>query len=124
MAAAIPFYVVSNIWNPYQFHVTNSFRSVRSKLPSKTAGTSRYQNLDIYTPEENSQEVLSNDHRWPLRTQLMRKLLAFLIFSVQISIERKLKAAGTRADQFGTIHKFLQRATTGTSFDVRWSLVA
>ena len=55
----------------------------------------------------------------------MRKLyiLAFLIFSIQISIERKLKAAGTRPDQFGMIHEFLQRATTGKSFDVRWSFL-
>ena len=29
--------------------------SGRSKFPSKAAGTSRYQNLDIYTPEESSQ---------------------------------------------------------------------
>ena len=48
----------------------------RSKLPSKTAGTSRYQ-TNIYTPEESSQWALSNDHRWSLRTHLMRKLLAF-----------------------------------------------
>ena len=54
----------------------------------------------------------------------MRKLLAFLNFPIQISIERKLKTAGTRADLFGTIRDFLQRATIGTSFVVRWSLVA
>ena len=64
-----------------------------SKLPSKTEGTSLYQN---YTPEESSQWVLSNDHCWSLQTPLMLKLLAFLISPIQISTERKLKTAGTR----------------------------
>ena len=35
-----------------------------------------------------------------------------------------MKSASTRADYFGTIRNFLQRAAIGTSFDVRWSLVA
>ena len=80
---------------------SKSSDSGRSKLSSKTAGTSRYQNPNIYTPEESSQWALSNDHRWSLRTPLMRKLLAFLIFPIQTSIERKLKTAGTRADSLG-----------------------
>ena len=35
-----------------------------------------------------------------------------------------MKSASIRADYFGTIRNFLQRAAIGTSFDVRWSLVA
>ena len=72
--------------------------SERSKIPSKTAGTSVYQNPNIYTPEVSSQWALSNDHHWSLQTPLMRKLLAFLIFLIQTSIEWKLKAAGTRTN--------------------------
>ena len=45
-------------------------------------------------------------------------------FSIQISIERKWKTAVTRANYFWTTHSFSQRATNGTLFDVRWSLVA
>ena len=54
----------------------------------------------------------------------MRKLLAFLIFPIQISIERKWKNASTRAGYFGTIRDFLQRAAIGTLFDVSWLLLA
>ena len=49
--------------------------------------------------------------------------MRFLFFPIEISIERELKTAGNRADLFGTFRDFLQRATIGTSFDVRWSLV-
>ena len=45
-------------------------------------------------------------------------------FPIQISIERKWKSASTRADYFGTIRNFVQRAAIGTLFDVRWSLIA
>ena len=88
----------------------------------------KLQALDVIstcTPEESSQWALSKDHRWSLRTPLMRKWFGFLIFPIQFQIERKFKTAGTiKADQFGTIRDFLQRAVNGTSFDVRWSLVA
>ena len=65
-----------------------------------------------------------NDHRWSFQIPLMWKLLAFLIFPIQISIEQKWKSASTRAGYFGTIRDFLQRAPIGTSFDVSWLLVA
>ena len=47
---------------------TRGSDSGQSKLPSKTASTSHYQN--IYIPEESSQWALSNDHRWSLWTPL------------------------------------------------------
>ena len=67
---------------------TEGSDSGRSKLASKTAGTSHYQTANIYTSEESSQWALSNNHRWSLRIPLMWKLLVFLIFPIQISIER------------------------------------
>ena len=43
---------------------------------------------------------------------------------IQISIGRKLKTAGTRANYFWVTHNFSQRVANGTLFDVHWSLVA
>ena len=98
--------------------------SGRSKLPSKTASPSHYQNPNIYTSEESSHWALLTDHRWLSQTPLMQELLVFLIFLVQISIERKLKTAGTRPNWFWMTHGFSRRAASGTSFDMRWSHVA
>ena len=49
----------------------------------------------------HQKKALSNDHHWSLRTPLMQKLLAFLIYNF-----KKWKTAG--------IHDFSQRAANGT----------
>ena len=69
--------------------------------------------------------ALSNDHRWSLRIPLMRKLLAFLIFPIQIfNWTKNEKLQILEPISLGQFAIFSQRAAIGTSFDVRWSLVA
>ena len=75
--------------------------SRRSKLLSRKAGTSHYQNPNIYTSEESSQWALFNNYHWLLWTPLMRELLAFLIFPIQISKERKTKLQVLEHTSFG-----------------------
>ena len=67
---------------------------------------------------------MSNDHHWSLRIALMRKLLAFLIFPIQTSIERNKKVQVLEPVALRRFAIFLQRAAIGTLFDVSWSLVA
>ena len=102
-------YGTANMFSSKHLHVVqkclqNLFQSMQSKPPvsdsgqlklsSKTAGTIRIQNPNICTQEESSRSALSNDHRWSLRTRLLRKL-SVVLFPIQISIE--LKTAGTKS---------------------------
>ena len=99
--------------------------SGRSKPPSKTAGSSRNQN--IYTPKRKRSSLLSDHRRAITAGRALRTLHVDAKVTRVFQISGKMKNCRYLVEPttFGRHTIFRkEHAANGTLFDVRWSLVA